>query len=67
MGNVRVIDRDISFLTPPAVEEWLPRHLARFAVEVMEGLDLRAMTGSFRGSGEASHYPRLLLGLTIHG
>ena len=40
---------------PPSVDEWLPqRHLARFVVEVIEGLDLRAMTGSYRGSGEAS-------------
>jgi hypothetical protein len=34
-------------------------------VEVIEGLDLRAMTGSYRGSGEASYHPRLLLGLII--
>ena len=43
---------------PPSVDEWLPqRHLARFVVEVIEGLDLRAMTGSYRGSGEASYIP----------
>ena len=53
---------------PPSVDEWLPqRHLARFVVEVIEGLDLRAMTGSYRGSGEASYHPQLLLGLIIYG
>ena len=53
---------------PPSVDEWLPqRHLARFVVEVIEGLDLRAMTGSYRGSGEASYHPGLLLGLIIYG
>jgi transposase len=53
---------------PPSVDEWLPqRHLARFVVEVVEGLDLRAMTGSYRGSGEASYHPQLLLGLIIYG
>jgi hypothetical protein len=29
---------------PPSVDEWLPqRHLAQFVVEVIEGLNLRAM------------------------
>src|SRR4051812_49444893 len=68
MSNFRLIDRDTGFLMPPSVDEWLPeRHLARFVVEVVEGLDLRAMTGSYRGSGEASYHPQLLLGLLIDG
>src|SRR5919199_928471 len=53
---------------PPSVDEWLPeRHLARFVVEVIEGLDLRAMIGSYRGCGEASYHPRLLLGILVYG
>jgi transposase len=68
MSNLRPINRAIDFLMPPSVDEWLPqRHLARFVVEVNEGLDLRAMTGSYRGSGEASYHPQLLLGLIIYG
>ncbi|GAC1507634.1 MAG: hypothetical protein NVS1B6_15230 [Steroidobacteraceae bacterium] len=68
MSNFRLIDRDTGFLLPPSVDEWLPeRHLARFVVEVVAGLDLRAMTGSYRGSGEASYHPALLLGLIIYG
>src|ERR1700692_604647 len=68
MSNFRLIDRDTGFLMPPLVDDWLPeRHLARFVVEVVEGLDVRAMTGSYRGSGEASCHPRLLLGLIIYG
>src|SRR5271154_1275550 len=68
MSNFRPINRDMDFLMPPSVDEWLPqRHLARFVVEVIEGLDLRTMTGSYRGSGEASYHPRLLLGLIIYG
>ena len=68
MSNFRPINRDLDFLMPPSVDEWLPqRHLARFVVEVIEGLDLQAMTGSYRGSGEASYHPRLLLGLIIYG
>ena len=68
MSNFRLIDRDTGFLMPPSVDEWLPqRHLARFVVEVVEALDLRAMTGSYRGSGEASYHPQLLLGVIIYG
>ena len=68
MSNFRLINRDTGFLMPPSVDEWLPqRHLARFVVEVVEGLDLRAMTGRYRGSGEASYHPQLLLGLIIYG
>ena len=68
MSNFRPINRDMDFLMPPSVDEWLPqRHLARFVVEVIEGLDLRALTSSYRGSGEASYHPRLLLGLIIYG
>ena len=43
------------------------RHLARFVVEVVEGLDLRAMSGSYRGSGSASYHPRILLSLLVYG
>ncbi len=68
MSNVRPINRDMDFLMPPSVDEWGPqRHLARFVVEVIDGLDLRSMSGSYRGSGEASYPPPLLLGLIIYG
>ena len=68
MSNFRLVNRDMDFLMPPSVDEWLPqRHLARFVVEVIEGLDLRSMSGSYRGSGEASYPPHLLLGLIIYG
>ncbi len=64
MSNFRPTDRQTGFLMPPSVDEWLPeRHLARFVVEVVEGLDLRAMSGSYRGSGSASYHPRILLSL----
>jgi hypothetical protein len=44
MSNFRPIDRDTGFLLPPSVDEWLPeRHLARFVVEVIGGLDLSVM------------------------
>jgi hypothetical protein len=55
MSNFRPIDRQTGFLLPSSVDEWLPeKHLARFVVEVIDGLDLRVMRGSYRGSGSAS-------------
>ncbi len=63
-----MIDRLTKFLLPPSVDEWLPeRHLARFVVEVVESLDLRAMAGGYRGSGSASYHPAMLLALLIYG
>ena len=50
------------------MDEWLPeRHLARFVVEVVEALDLRVLSGSYRGSGSASYHPSMLLGLLVYG
>jgi transposase len=68
MKNFRPVDRDTGFLMPPSVDEWLPeKHLARFVVDVIAGLDLRAMLGRYRGSGEASYHPSILLGLLVYG
>ena len=68
INNFRPIDRQTGFLLPPSVDEWLPeKHLARFIVEVIDGLDLRAMSGSYRGSGSASYHPCMLLGILVYG
>src|SRR3954464_11635507 len=68
MSNFRPVDRDTGFLMPPSVDEWLPeKHLARFVVDVIANLDLRAMLGSYRGSGEASYHPNVLLGILVYG
>jgi transposase len=67
-GNFRAIDRETGFLLPPSIDEWLPeKHLARFVVEVIDGLDLSGMVGSYRGSGSASYHPALLLGVLVYG
>jgi transposase len=66
--NFRPTNRLTSFLMPPSVDEWLPqRHLARFVVEVVDGLDLSAMSKSYRGSGSASYHPAVLLSLLVYG
>lgn len=68
MSNFRPIDRDTAFLFPPSVDEWLPqRHLARYVVEVVDGLDLAEMVKAYRGSGSASYHPAMLLALLIYG
>ena len=68
MPNFRPPDRLTGFLMPPSVDEWLPqRHLARFVVEAVDGLDLSAMSKSYRGSGSASYHPAVLLSLLVYG
>jgi transposase len=68
MSNFRPINRDTGFLLPPSVDEWLPqRHLARFVVEVIDGLDLSELVKEYRGSGSASYHPAMLLGLLVYG
>jgi transposase len=68
MPHFRPTDRLTSFLMPPSIDEWLPqRHLARFVVEVVDALDLSAMSKSYRGSGSASYHPAVLLSLLLYG
>jgi hypothetical protein len=52
MSSFREVDRQTGFLLPPSADEWLPeRHLARFVVEVIDGVDLRALIGSYSRVG----------------
>ena len=68
MSNFRPIDRQTAYLLPPSVEDWLPeRHLARFVVDLMEQLDVSAISKAYRGSGSASYHPCLLVGLLVYG
>jgi transposase len=61
-------DRQTSYLLPPSVEEWLPDgHMARFIVEVVEGLDLSALVKAYGGRGSEAHHPSVLLGLLVYG
>jgi transposase len=68
MSNFRPINRDTGYLLPPSVDERLPeRHLARFVVEVIDGLDLSELVKAYRGSGTASYHPAVPLGLMCYG
>jgi transposase len=60
--------RDTLYLFPPSVNDWLPpQHLARFVVEVIDGLDLSAFSKCYRRTGSAPYHPALLLGILIYG
>ena len=69
MSKFHLIDRDIDFLLPPSVQEWLPAgHLARYGVEVVESLDLGDLERAYAGKGStAYHHPALFLSLLIYG
>jgi transposase len=62
------IDRDTDYLLPPSVQEWLPdAHLARYVVDVVEGLDLSALERAYAGRGSDAYHPATLLSLLIYG
>ena len=68
MGKFYLIDRDIDFLLPPSVQEWLPEwHLACYVVEVVDSLDLGDLERAYAGKGSAAYHPALLLSLLIYG
>lgn len=62
------IDRDTYYLLPPSVQEWLPEaHLARYVVDVVEGLNLSALERAYAGRGSDAYHPATLLSLLIYG
>ncbi len=64
----KFIDRETPYFLPPSINDWLPEgHLARFVVEIVGSLDLRAIENVYAGRGEKAHSPEVLLGLLIYG
>ena len=62
------IDRDTDYLLPPSVQEWLPEsHLARYVVDVVEGLDISGLERAYAGRGSNAYHPATLLSLLIYG
>lgn len=52
----------------PSVDEWLPEdHRARFVIDVVEQLDLSALTRRYTGRESKAHHPAVLLGLLVYG
>ena len=62
------INRDTDYLLPPSVQDWLPEsHLARYVVDVVEGLDLSALVRAYVGCGSEAYHAATLLSLLIYG
>jgi transposase len=67
MSNFVSFDRDTLFLMPPSVQDWLPeKHLARFTVELVSRLDLRAIRDTYTASGSAAYHPEVLTALLFY-
>ena len=68
MNRFRPVDRQTGYLLPPSVDEWLPEdHLARFIVEVVDGLDVGTLEKAYAGRGSAAYHPTVLLSLLVYG
>ena len=68
MSRFRPIDRETDYLLPASVQDWLPQsHLARYVVDVVEGLDLSELERAYAGRGSEAYHPALLLSLLIYG
>ncbi len=68
MSRFRLIDRDTDYLLPPSIQDWVPEsHLARYIVDVVDGLDLSELERAYAGRGSAAYHPALLLSLLIYG
>lgn len=68
MSRFRPIDRQTEYLLPPSVQDWLPEsHLARYVVDVVEGLDLSELERAYAGRGSDAYHPAMLLSLLIYG
>jgi len=67
-SKFRDVDRGTAYLLPPSLDEWLPEdHLARFVVEIVEGLDTGALERAYGGGGSAPYHPKMLLALLFYG
>lgn len=63
-----LIDRDTPYILPPCVQDYLPEeHMARFVVEIVDQLDLRALSAVYAGKGKHSYHPAMLLALLFYG
>jgi transposase len=67
-GRFVDVDRDTAYLLPPSVQAWLPEdHLARFVVEIVDGLDLGPLTRAYGGRGSDAFPPAMMVALLFYG
>ena len=68
MSRVKPIKREMNYLFPPSMTDWLPeQHLARFIVEIVEQLDVQPMERAYGTSGSAPFHPAWLLSILVYG
>jgi len=68
MNRFKPIKRDMNYLFPPSMNDWLPEHhLSRFVVEIVEQLDLNPMERAYGTSGSEPYHPALLLSILVYG
>jgi len=68
MSRFKPIKRDINYLFPPSMSDWLPEHhLSRFIVEIVDQLDLKPMERAYGTSGSSPFHPALLLSILVYG
>jgi transposase len=68
MSRFIITDRKTDYLMPPSLDDWLNQdHLARFIVEVIDGLDLSNLIRQYAGRGSKAHYPATLLAILVYG
>jgi transposase len=68
MANFIQADRSTVYLLPPSMQDWLKEdHLARFVVEVIDGLDLSKLSSAYAGRGSKAYHPSTLLALLVYG
>ena len=68
MSNFIPTDRKTDYLLPPSVDDWLTQdHLARFVVEIIDGLDISNLTRQYAGRGSKAHHPATLLAILVYG
>jgi len=54
-------------LLPPSVEELIPeKHLVRLVNELIEKMDLRVISTSYKGGGTSSYHPKMLLKVIVY-
>lgn len=67
--NYRSVDRDLPFLVPPDMRDWLPEnHLAWFILDVVRELDTSALHAKSKrgGTGREGFNPELLLAVWVY-
>ena len=66
MSRFIISNRKTDYLMPPSVEDWLNQdHLARFIVEVIDGLDLSNLVRHYAGRGSKAHHPATSLAILV--